>query len=667
MALRVPVSGAFASVYYRFEDAFQVSQPENLIYPSLSPYGDDSFLAIDKFLGQGVKVTSREVKNNAQLVRGLNNIEAAASYDGQFEGEIGLEFLATGDMAFMEALMGQKSYSATQGKKVIEYTKRGIPRTIEFLLIIKNDAEDDEVGDVYILKGGVITSATFSIDNANSPLKVTMTVPYAKDIPMDKSDLPDSYTSDEEVFNASQAMAYFWNPHTRVDDPSSFNSLETVIENFSMTISHGAELIRGISSRNALDKFHKYLEYTVSLKTYYRDKERFLQKFYGSKHGNLAHGSVAPMKRVLLVVQSCEPCGEDYRRFEFEFNNVKLNTLSSAIDVEDAITETYEMLPYNCVVRAWNGGAPEPEFSVSPMHIKQGDVVVIYGANLPSGSTATITLDKDDASPVSWRTPVNCTGVVEYRIRTDPAVWTRGNHTVTLSSGEVELSQTVYVTGVGTYNSPSITVCPQHFNTVTNGNMSGVSMKGYDFSSSDCLSLTFELQNAVGGVWTKIGTEVDIKSCLDDKGGFVVDESLSVTADSVTSYPFKEYMNKVSIADGKVLKAVVKQKIGTEVETEETVEGTYTVENYIYVTDVSVVNKSTGVQNVTACGLKPELRAKLFVDGVYKGAAATDRKGEVTYLEVNTGAGEKTIEVVQDTILADGSGVLKASKKLILT
>ena len=90
---------------------------------------------------------------------------------------------------------------------------------------------------------------------------------------------------------------------------ASFDSVETVVESFRMTISHGAELIRGIGSRLARDKYHKYLDYTVEVKSYYRDKERFLEKFYGCREGPI-NDIVPPMKRVLLVIQNCRSCGD---------------------------------------------------------------------------------------------------------------------------------------------------------------------------------------------------------------------------------------------------------------------------------------------------------------------------------------------------------------------
>ena len=251
--------------------------------------------------------------------------------------------------------------------KIYQYSKKGVPRSLTFLIMIQNEPNPtgtDELGndtlggDVFILKGLVLQNTTITVSGQNVPMHVSITAPYASETSLRTDELPEFFTTTENVFNAGQSLAYFWDPTADINDMSSFDSIETVVEEFTMTINHGVELIRGIGSRLARDKYHKYLDYTVEVKSYYRDKERFLEKFYGCRDGPI-NDIVPPMKRVMLVVQNNKTCGDGYRRYEFEFNNVKMNRRDSSIDIEDAIMETYEFKPFNALIRTWNGEEPE--------------------------------------------------------------------------------------------------------------------------------------------------------------------------------------------------------------------------------------------------------------------------------------------------------------------
>ena len=652
ISYKVPVGGCFAAIYYEFETGFQVFGS-----PGLDP---DYYLNINKMLGHGVKITSWSEKNNVNLIRGLNNIEAATATDGMYEGDLGIEFEATGTLDWLEALMGLKTLTHTG--KVIEYTKKGVPKTLTFLIMIQNDANNSSGGDVFVMKGVVLQDVTISVEGTNVPVHVKLTCQYASENALSSDSLPEFFTTTENAFNAGQSTAYFWNPTADVDDMASFDSVETVVEQFEMRISHGAELIRGIGSRLARDKFHKYLDYNVTVKSYYRDKERFLEKFYGCREGPI-NDIIPPMKRVMLVVQNCRSCGDAYRRYEFEFNNVKIDTRDSTIDVEDAITETYQLKPLNCVIRAWNGEEPEAEFNISPEHIKQGDLVAMHGKFFPRDANTNIYVD----GTLFANMHVNCSGGFEYRFMADAADWAIGNHTIravayTGSSINtdyiIDETRTVFVTGEGVNAIPRVNVCPQ----LLTGSYvyDGLTASGYNFGLFDeTTSMTLSIYTATH-VSPLLGP-IDIKGYLSGTVG-----------------SFKAPIPRLSTNCRGVLEAVVTQRLNNGIN--EVVTGNYVATGNIYITDIDYVKNpsiSATSRTITGRGLKPLERCTLYIeyknpgdgevlpDGEmqYRGAAAADKDGTVVFTLSVTNETRLT-QIRQSVILTDGSGQLVASEDI---
>lgn len=639
MSYKVPVGGVFASIYYEFEDGFQVFGNPGL--------DDEYYLNINKMLGHGVRITRWNENNNVNLIRGLNNIEAAAATDGQYEGQLSIEFEAVGNLEWLEALMGLRT--EVNGGKILEYTKKGVPRTLTFLIMIQNDADNPHGGDVFVLKGVVLQNVDISVEGQNVPVHVEMTAPYAAEVAYSSENLPDFFTTTENAFNAGQSVAYFWNPAADVNDLASFDSVETVVESFRMSISHGAELIRGIGSRLARDKYHKYLDYTVTVKSYYRDKERFLEKFYGCREGPI-NDLVPPLKRVLLVVQNCRSCGDAYRRYEFEFNNAKLNTRDSSIDIEDAIMETYEFKPLNAVIRAWNGEDPVPEFSIAPEHIKQGDLVAMHGKFFPRDATTTITVDGTLFASIQ----INCSGGFEYRFMAGTDVWTIGNHEVRAVAytgsdvyGEnlVDITQTVFVTSENVNAIPRITACPMLFSKAGDNTYENITISGYNFGTyGETSTATMAIYSGSGEKVYPTGTVyADIKSYFSGTIG-----SFKTAAFSFT----KDCTGQLVVEVNQVL----------------TAGGYYKTTNHIYITDISWTGSVDTSRTIEAIGFKPYERCTLYIDddlGVlqYKGAAAADSVGAVTFV-VDVNDGFKTTEIRQSVILTDGSGQLVASEEI---
>jgi len=657
MAYKVPVGGVFATIYYDFEQGFQVYGDDAYGSPGLDP---EYYLRINKLLGHAVRITNWRENNNVTLLRGLNNIEAANAIDGRYEGELEIEFAAVGTLDWMEALMGVKSNSAEYGANVYEYTKAGVPKSMTFVIMIQNDQNNPHGGDVFVLKGVIMQNVTISIEGNNVPVQVRMTVPYASERAYTSDDLPDFYYPSDNAFNFGQATAYFWDPVTPAapGDPASFDTFETACETFNMTINHNAELIYGIGSRKARDKFHKYLDYTVEVKVYYRDKERFLQKFYGCKDGPI-NDTVPAFKKMKLIIQNCKTCDDAYRRMEFEFETAKMNTRTSTLDIDEAITETYEFKPLHAVIRAWNGEEPEPQWYVSPMHVKQGDLVAMQGKFLPRLAPASIYIDGELIASLT----ANCSGELEYRVMANPLFnyWSIGNHTVEVKAymgSEIEedlvdLSQTVFVTSEDVTSIPKITVCPQLFSEDTGTHEYGpINIKGYNFGTfGDTVTATMAIYCGTGTNFATKGAKL-----WPAGEGVYYDFSTEIGGDLGS---FEVNSDVITTASTGILIVEANQAL--------TGGGNYIIVNNVYIAGLSLIS-SVGVDRViTGSGLKPNERSFLYVTYVesgnpvlrYMGVGMTDDYGTVTF-DVDVDAGTRTTEIQQQVILADGSGLLKA-------
>jgi hypothetical protein len=660
MAYKVPVGGVFATIYYEFEDGFQVYGNDTYGSPGLD---DEYYLGINKLLGHAVRITNWRENNNVMLLRGLNNIEASNAVDGRYEGELELEFAAVGTLDWMEALMGLKSNSVEYGSTVYEYTKAGVPKSMTFCIMIQNDSENPHGGDVFVLKGVIMQNVVISVEGTTAPLTVRMTCPYASESAYTSANLPDFYYPSDNAFNFGQAVAYFWDPVTNdaPGDPASFDTFETACESFTMTINHGAELIYGIGSRKARDKFHTYLDYTVEVKVYYRDKERFLQKFYGCSEGPI-NDTVPAFKRVKLVVQNCKTCDDAYRRMEFEFETAKMNTRSSSLDIDEAIMETYEFKPLHATIRAWNGEEPEPQWYVSPLHVKQGDLVAMHAKFLPRNAPAYITIDGELIASLT----VNCSGELEYRVmaNSDYDYWSIGNHTICIQSysgseinteDEVNLCQTVFVTAEDVTSIPRISVCPQLFSENNVDQTYGpINVKGYNFGTYG------ETTTATMAIYC--GTGVDFRT----KGAKVWPAEVGVYWDIATM--ISGTLGSFELDTGTF---VVNNAGVLIVEVEQVLDGggIYLISNNIYIAGLGLVSSDGLVRTITGSGLKPNERTMLYIadtleGGVYpykyKGVSSTDDYGIVTF-EVEVPAGVWDTQLRQQVILADGSGLLTAT------
>lgn len=608
----MPTSGVFAQIYYDFETQF-------MVYPTSSNVG--YYHDITKRLGHGVKIARWEEKRNVQIVKGLNSIEAGAMVDGKLTNEMTIDFFMTGDITWMKALMGGTPVTSDG---ITTFTKGGVPKTLRLVIYIQNDADDENTGDLFILKGVVVKSGTIEATTTDKgAVSVTLELAYATEDPKGITDIPTESGLAENVFNFAEGVAYFWNPGELGTSPASFNSVETIIDKFTINIDHASEMLHGVGSALARNKYHGPLLYTLEMDAIFKEKERFFEKFYGCKDGPV-NDVVAPFRKVLLVLQNSKFCGEVFRRVEFEFNTVKLSAHTMPIDAEAAIMEKITTLPINCVVRMWSGAAPDAEFCVSPYHVKQGDVVVVRANHFPPGENVRLYLDGSSTPFVTQQ--ANCMGAMEYQFIAEPSTtWSIGKHTIhaeayTAPGSElVELSQDVYVTTTdGTI--PKLVLCPTRFEMSTSltPTYGPVVVTGYGFGTSSEISGTGRMY--IAGI---SGYNIS---------GFSTDASI-----------FTQTIDDISIPDaGSYLLTASAVRLAG---------GTYLASALLHITNIEaateVVNNK---RTITATGMIPGETCYVYI----KLHSATD----YTYLGATT-ANQASIAFINTTYITTGAHDVK--------
>jgi hypothetical protein len=647
MSFRVPVGGLFASIYYDFETAFKVYD---------NPYDNPKYyLGINKYLGQGIKITSWERNNDVQLVRGLNSLEATSAVDGAYSGSIAIDVEMVGDMGWMEALMGTK-LAKPDDSTVLEYYKGGTPKTMTFVVYIQNDSADAQTGDAFVLKGCILENVELSIEQGNTPLHAKLNVLYADETPIRGDDgigiidIPLYPPLSDDVFNFGQAVAYFWNPGSDTAGVASFDSMEVVVEKFSLTISHGATMLRGIGSRKARDKFFTYLDYKLSLTAIYRDKERFLEKFYGCREGPV-DDTVKPYEEIKLVVQNNYSCSDSFKRLEFDLFKNKVNTYTTAISLDEAIKEDMNILPFSLIAREYSNATAEPELHISPYHVKQGDLISFIAMHFPAGQEVSFYMDDElmSGDPFLVLT-ANCIGEIDYKAVADATTWDIGEHTITAGalSGLTPVSATtsVYVTTPDGLI-PKLVVCPAYFGTevLVAHDYEGISLAGYNFGEGAMASFTGTI--TVGGVSKTSGFTPSLSNLIaytSTETGMMKLNTGTLTTNLAGEYVF-ELTQTMSNGD------------------------VFVARDYMYITYIEYTAKAGDSQEFKAHGMKPGYKAYLYINDAYKGfdTAADDGTATITLTYPTPTPPSVVVKFRQSVVTSHGTVEIVAQKTITIT
>jgi hypothetical protein len=475
----------------------------------------------------------------------------------------------------------------------------------------------------------VVKKVSIAIGVADAPVTVKMELAYQTEEPKGIYDMPPPGNPSDNVFNFAEAIAYFWNPGEVGDGPASFNSLETIIEKFNIDIDHGSEMLQGIGARIARDKWHKNLTYKADVTAIYRDRERFLEKFFGCSDGPV-NDVVSPMRKILVVLQNSKFCGESFRRVEFEFNIAKLATVEMPIDIENAIKEEMTIVPMNAVIRMYNGVDPDPEFVVSPYHIKQGDVIVFRTFHFPPGEYVNLYLD---GVLISTQRN-NCIGSMEYRMLTTSS-WTVGKHTITATSfsspGEetISLDQEVYVT-TETGSIPKVVVCPAYFSSSENGSYGPITITGYNFGSAS-----------------------DVATCTLTFGTMVAVNMVPYMSNNASFFKYTIPANGIALANG---------NHDVSVTATDALGGSYWAKAIEHITNLTYTTSGTVTRTIRATGMIPMERCNVYIDGAYVGATIADYFSNAS-ITLDVADGTYTVEFIQNVITSDQTGQLIAKKE----
>jgi hypothetical protein len=341
---------------------------------------------------------------------------------------------------------------------------------------------------------------------------------------------------------------------------------------------------------------------------------------------------------------------------EFEFETAKMNTRTSSLDIDEAITETYEFKPLHATIRAWNGQEPEPQWYVSPLHVKQGDLVAMHAKFLPRSAPAEIYIGNEMIASLV----ANCSGELEYRVMANPVYdyWSIGNHDITIKAyigseiieNLVELTQSIFVTAEDVTSIPKIAVCPQLFSEDTVTHTYGpLDIKGYNFGTyGETTTATLAVYCGTGPNFRTKGAKIwplsgylNINPEIGAIGSFGTETETFVTENTG------------------ILIVEVEQVLSGG--------GVYTISNNVYIAGIGLMSSDGTVRTITGSGLKPNERSFLYIEELeggisvmkYKGVGMTDDYGVITF-EVDVPSGEWDTEINQQVILSDGSGLLRA-------
>lgn len=492
-----PISGAYVKVLYEFEDVFGFP-PGNVI-------SEDAAKGVTRILGHGIKVDSWSRDNGLNPVIGLNNVEPSDIVDGPFNGTFSLSFAMIGDIAWMKAIMGQEVVVSTS-PSLKRYTKNIAPPSMTFVIYMNNDNENPTKGDMFLVTGVVVSGVQISTSE-DSAVQVQMDCMYKTERKFDDiTDIPIINSPSDNVFNNSMVNAYFWNPNTDINGPSSFDSIECTIDKVNFSIRHTANLIRGIGTRLAKNKVHANIMYDMSMSAIFKDPKKFLERFYGCPTGPAKY--IAPYSQIKIIVENFARDSK-HAKIEFAFRNAKIKTSGMPLAIENVIMEELSILPTSCNIEITRGCPAEASVYLSPLTVVQGGELHLSGANFIPGEVITLksgTLNIYDGSS-GVTTTANCLGELEYPIilgTEHTSAVLPGHYDIEVSSPiSMNPKKTFELTVIGasgtTSNVPQFSICK---NTLKD-NAETVSMNGYNFGvqADGVITISLEQYYPGSGEW----------------------------------------------------------------------------------------------------------------------------------------------------------------------
>ena len=204
-----------------------------------------------KTFGHGVKLSTHEKKNNAEVIYGIGSREAQFLMGKQYEGELSLEYILSDPWIF-KAILGSVDTvdnTSTTGNYSHTFPSSGaIPKPIPIDIV--NSVQLDSSNVSFTYNNCFINNTTISL-NKDEVVKVTHDLAYETE----------GYS--ETLTLASQPDESF-NPYAFQHGTLTIGGTTFVpIESFEMTINHNLEPIRGIGSRFNQDVATKQLELTA--------------------------------------------------------------------------------------------------------------------------------------------------------------------------------------------------------------------------------------------------------------------------------------------------------------------------------------------------------------------------------------------------------------------
>lgn len=289
---------------------------------------------INKCFGFGVKVTTRELKNNLNSVYGLGSQEPSTLIDGKLEGTATLEFVPSADEPwFIELLTGATLGAPTgTGPYVYTFSTGNSAPSITIQLGLDLDQSGTYETELLLL-GCVCTQMQVRADINTAEIRVTLNFVYSTE--------NWSTTSVTAVNPVGAPFNFAMGAFKAPGSGSAIANTQTV----DLTINRNAQVIWGIGSRFPTQYIHGKREYRVNTTHLFTNATDYLEYMYGDITTPYTPGITSTEHAAVTLTLDNGGATTLSRIIAINFGASKINSHSSPFTVEEALMETIEIVP----------------------------------------------------------------------------------------------------------------------------------------------------------------------------------------------------------------------------------------------------------------------------------------------------------------------------------
>jgi hypothetical protein len=290
-----------------------------------------------KTFGEGVKISTQDIKRNFQRIYGLGGRSATALTEGRYEGALSVDFELASPW-WLYGVMGTWSSSGV-GPYTHTFGEANVPPSCSI------EADIDLATDAVIHYLGCICNEARISFQEGAPAHVSLSFVYATETKA-TSTLVAQTAETEATFN----MGYC---SIEVPDATAIADVRKA----ELTITNNAALHWGLGSVLPSQFTMGQREYSVSVENFYDVAATFQESIYGQATGPTTLGSdIATVE--MRATNSGATTSE--RTYSFMMSNAVVNTHSLPRDVNEPIYETIEIIPQTLSVVVTNNTLTMP-------------------------------------------------------------------------------------------------------------------------------------------------------------------------------------------------------------------------------------------------------------------------------------------------------------------